>query len=283
MAAAGEQQIMRSLWVSRLGIALTALVGLLAFYLYLRQSNALKQAGREQETLKQERDNLESLVRERTASLAKLATYLQQVRGRARPSGARAARRTGLAADRRQARRGPHQVPPRRPRPEVLQRLQHLTETLNSGIALKRRIVEDLRPSSLSNLGLLPSLEILTREFAERSDLGVQTHLAPVDLDESSQLTLYRLVQEALTNIGKYAQAKHVSVELQHQGPYALLQVHDDGIGFDPRPIGGSSHGLEGMRHRVEATGGACWSNPPRAQVRGSPPICPTNPASSTA
>jgi hypothetical protein len=53
--------------------------------------------------------------------------------------------------------------------PEVGQRLQHLTETLNSGIALKRRIIEDLRPSSLSNLGLTASLEILAREFSERS------------------------------------------------------------------------------------------------------------------
>ncbi|MFS2076832.1 histidine kinase, partial [Curtobacterium sp. CT11-133] len=51
-------------------------------------------------------------------------------------------------------------------------RIEHLIETLNSGIALKRRIIEDLRPSSLSNLGLLPALEILTREFAQRSGLS---------------------------------------------------------------------------------------------------------------
>src|SRR5450830_1937204 len=254
----GEQQILRSLLVSRLGIALTALVGLLSFYLYLRQSNALKVAGqREQQTLKLERDRLESLVRDRTASLAKLATYLQQVREDERGHLARELHdelgslltAAKLDVARIKSRLGDHA-------PEALQRLQHLTETLNRGIALKRRIVEDLRPSSLSNLGLLPSLEILTREFSERSDLVLDTRLEAVDLDESSQLTLYRLVQEALTNIGKYARARQVSVLLQNTGTHALLTVSDDGIGFNPEQIGAGSHGLEGMRHRVEATGG---------------------------
>ena len=254
----GEQQILRSLLVSRLGIALTALVGLLAFYLYLRQSNALKMAGqREQQTLKQERDRLEGLVRERTASLAKLATYLQQVREDERGHLARELHdelgslltAAKLDVARIKSRLGDHA-------PEALQRLQHLTETLNRGIALKRRIVEDLHPSSLSNLGLLPSLEILTREFSERSDLALDTRLEAVALDESSQLTLYRLVQEALTNIGKYARARQVSVWLQNTGTHALLTVSDDGIGFNPEQIGAGSHGLEGMRHRVEATGG---------------------------
>lgn len=254
----GEQQILRSLLVSRLGIALTALVGLLSFYLYLRQSNALKLAGqREQQTLKQERDRLESLVRERTASLAKLATYLQQVREDERGHLARELHdelgslltAAKLDVARIKSRLGDHA-------PEALQRLQHLTETLNQGIALKRRIVEDLHPSSLSNLGLLPSLEILIREFSERSDLTLDTRLESVELDESSQLTLYRLVQEALTNIGKYARAQQVSVRLQNTGTHALLTVSDDGIGFNPEQIGSGSHGLEGMRHRVEAAGG---------------------------
>jgi signal transduction histidine kinase len=254
----GEQQILRSLLVSRLGIALTALVGLLSFYLYLRQSNALKVAGqREQQTLKLERDRLESLVRDRTASLAKLATYLQQVREDERGHLARELHdelgslltAAKLDVARIKSRLGDHA-------PEALQRLQHLTETLNRGIALKRRIVEDLRPSSLSNLGLLPSLEILTREFSERSDLVLDTQLEAVDLDESSQLTLYRLVQEALTNIGKYARARQASVLLQNTGTHALLTVSDDGIGFNPEQIGAGSHGLEGTRHRVEATGG---------------------------
>lgn len=276
----GEQQILRSLRVSRMGIAVTALIGLLAFYLYLRQSNALKVAGqREQQSLKHERDRLESLVRDRTASLAKLATYLQQVREDERGHLARELHdelgslltAAKLDVARIKSRLGDHA-------PEALQRLQHLTETLNQGIALKRRIVEDLRPSSLFNLGLLPSLDILTREFSERSDLKLSTHLEPVDLDEPSQLTLYRLVQEALTNIGKYAQAHNVSVVLEDKGDYALLIVSDDGVGFNPEQINSGSHGLAGMRHRVETTGGRLMveSSPGHgSRITAHLPTCP--------
>ena len=138
----------------------------------------------------------------------------------------------------------------------MTERLQHLTETLNQGIALKRRIIEDLRPSSLSNLGLVASLEILTREFADRSGIEVVTALEPVDLDANSELTIYRLVQEALTNIGKYAKANKVHVNLKNYVYHAEVSVTDDGVGFDPADLPQSSHGLVGMRHRVEASGG---------------------------
>jgi hypothetical protein len=152
-------------------------------------------------------------VRDRTATLAELATHLQQVREDERGHLARelhdelGALLTAAKLDvaRLKSRLGDQPS-------EVGQRLQHLTETLNSGIALKRRIIEDLRPSSLSNLGLTASLEILAREFSERSGIEVATALEPVELDESNQLTVYRLVQESLTNIGKYAEARHAEV-----------------------------------------------------------------------
>jgi len=147
---------------------------------------------------------------------------------------------------------------------EIGQRLQHLTETLNSGIALKRRIIEDLRPSSLSNLGLTASLEILSREFAERSGIEMATSLEEVELDESRQLTVYRLVQESLTNVGKYAEAKQVDISLRSYSNHVEVEIKDDGKGFDVRATRPSTHGLAGMRHRVEAAGGrlAVFSRP---------------------
>ena len=76
-----QLQVRRSLMLSRIGIAAVAMAGLLAFYLYLRQTTALKLAGEQQQkVLQQERDLLERQVRERTATLAELATHLQQVR-----------------------------------------------------------------------------------------------------------------------------------------------------------------------------------------------------------
>ncbi|MDR0458668.1 MAG: histidine kinase, partial [Burkholderiaceae bacterium] len=115
---------------------------------------------------------------------------------------------------------------------------------------------EDLHPSSLSHLGLVAALEILAREFSERSEIPVHTDIDRVDLDEASELTLYRLVQEALTNIGKYAQASEITVTLRNYVHHAEVVVADNGVGFDMKQIPSASHGLVGMRHRVEALGG---------------------------
>lgn len=255
---ASQSQVEQSLRLSRAGIALVAAAGLLAFYLYLRQSTRLKLAGEQQQAaLQQERDLLEGQVRERTASLAQLATHLQQVREEERGHLARelhdelGALLTAAKLDvaRLKSKLGTQA-------PEIGERLQHLTETLNSGIALKRRIIEDLRPSSLANLGLTASLEILAREFSERSGIEVATILEEVELDESGQLTVYRLVQESLTNVGKYAEAHQVDVSLRNYSNHIEIEISDNGKGFDVRATRPSTHGLAGMRHRVEAAGG---------------------------
>jgi signal transduction histidine kinase len=255
---AAQHQVERSLRLSRIGIALVAGFALVAFYLYLRQSTRLKMAGElQQAALQQERDLLESQVRDRTASLAQLATHLQQVREEERGHLARelhdelGALLTAAKLDvaRLKSKLGVQA-------PEIGIRLQHLTETLNSGIALKRRIIEDLRPSSLANLGLTAALEILAREFSERSGIEVDVSLETAELDEPAQLTVYRLVQESLTNVGKYAEARQIEITLRAYGNTVEVEIRDDGKGFDPAAQRPSTHGLAGMRHRVEAAGG---------------------------
>lgn len=255
---ASIDKIHDSLLLARIGIAAMTLSSLLAFLLYLMQARALLLAGkREQDNLARERDLLERQVGERTATLAELATHLQQVREDERGHLARelhdelGALLTAAKLDvaRIKSRLGSSY-------PEAAERLEHLTATLNSGIALKRRIVEDLRPSSLSHLGLVASLEILSREFAERSGLAVNTELESVELGGSAQLTIYRLVQESLTNIGKYAQAQQINVILRNETDLVCVEVNDDGKGFNTGKIASTSHGLSGMRHRVEAAGG---------------------------
>ncbi|RYG08695.1 MAG: sensor histidine kinase [Burkholderiales bacterium] len=250
--------IRQSLIAARIGITIVAGVGFMAFWLYLRQSAKLSVADhRQQVALQGERDLLGVQVKERTERLAELATHLQQVREDERAHLARelhdelGALLTAAKLDvaRIKARLGAES-------PDMQQRIQHLVDTLNSGIALKRRIIEDLRPSSLSNLGLLPSLEILTREFERRSGLIIASNLEAVVLDEPTQLTVYRLVQESLTNIAKYAQATHVNISLLNYPGHVVAKVQDDGQGFDTESIRNSSHGLAGMRHRVEASGG---------------------------
>jgi signal transduction histidine kinase len=254
----GQTQIKQTLQLARLGVAIMALAGLLAFCLYLIQTRALFDSGtREKQALQLERDDLDLQVRERTANLAQLATHLQNVREDERAHLARELHdelgslltAAKLDVARVKSRLGNNM-------PEAAERLTHLTDTLNNGIALKRRIVEDLRPSSLSHLGLVASLEILAREFEQRSGLAISTDLKPVKLDDSAQLTVYRLVQESLTNIGKYAEATQAVISLHNDTGFVSVEVNDNGKGFDTAKISTASQGLAGMRHRVEATGG---------------------------
>ncbi|MBF5003051.1 CHASE3 domain-containing protein [Diaphorobacter sp. NR2-3-3-1] len=265
-AESSNDEITHSLMLSRIGIAAVATIGLLAFYMYLRKAEALQEADeREKEVQARERSQLEQLVRERTASLGKLATHLQQVREEERGHLARelhdelGALLTAAKLDvaRLRSRVNLEQ-------PEVSERLNHLVETLNSVIALKRRIIEDLRPSSLSNLGLTATLEILTHEFAERSKIEVDVNLESVQLSEFMQLTVYRLIQESLTNISKYANASKVLITVHDYPTHVTVQVRDNGSGFDTHMVSPTAHGLAGMHHRVEAAGGrlTVTSNP---------------------
>ncbi|KQW63641.1 histidine kinase [Variovorax sp. Root411] len=252
-----QQQVLRSLRLARIGTAFVALAALIAFFLYLRQTHALRSIGeRQQEALQRERNALEDEVLERTASLAELATHLQDVRETERGYLARELHDelgSLLTAAKLDVARLKSRLTDA---PDATQRLQHLTELLNSGIALKRRIIEDLRPSSLSNLGLVASLEILGREFGERSGLQIEMALEPVTMDESRQLTIYRMVQESLTNIGKYAEASEATIVLKNYENHVIVEVADNGKGFDTHRMRPSTHGLAGMRHRVEAARG---------------------------
>ena len=140
--------------------------------------------------------------------------------------------------------------------PEALGLLAHLVTTLNSGIALGRRIIEDLRPSALGTLGLVATLEILVGEYAAHAGLQVHSVLEPVSLDENAELMVYRLVQEALTNISKHAKARQAWVSLGLRAGLVEVSVRDDGAGFNTEVQPTSAYGLVGMRFRVEAEGG---------------------------
>ena len=258
-----QQDINSSLIMARIGVATVTLFGLFAFYLYLRQNNMVDRLHkREQALLSEERSRLENLVRERTATLTELANHLQQVREDERGHLARelhdelgallTAAKLDVARLKSRIDMG---------NPEIADRIKHMTETLNSGIALKRRIVEDLRPSSLANLGLSTSLEILTSEFAQRSGIEVEAIFEAVELPEATELTIYRMVQESLTNIGKYAKASQIQVTVHRYPTYVAVQIKDNGEGFDLASIRPNSHGLAGMRHRVEAAGGRLTIN----------------------
>ena len=262
-ATAYHENVQSSVFLARVGVTTITLIGLLAFYLYLRQHNMVERLHKREQALQlEERSRLEQLVRERTATLTELANHLQQVREDERGHLARelhdelGALLTAAKLDVARLKSKIDMV-----NPEVADRIKHLTETLNSGIALKRRIVEDLRPSSLANLGLPTSLEILTSEFAQRSGIAMEANFEAVELPDATELTIYRLVQESLTNISKYAKATAIQVTVHKYPTYVAVQIQDNGEGFDLASIRPNSHGLAGMRHRVEAVGGRLTIN----------------------
>ena len=247
-----------TLQLSRIGVATMTLISLLVLAMFLRQIRQLdRQRADQTRQVLAERDHLEAEVGLRTAELTELARHQENTREDER---ARLARdlHDELGALLTAAKLDLARMRPKLKEslPELLPRIEHLVETLNSGIALKRRIIEDLRPSTLDNLGLLPALEVLCRESADRLGLPVILDLQPVGLTTSAQLTVFRIVQESLNNIAKHARATEVQVSLHDGGERVLLRVRDNGVGFDPASVGSARHGLVGMRYRVQAEQG---------------------------
>ena len=253
-----RELLTETLLFSRIGIAALVVLSLAALLLYARQARRLDDERLERAAqLRFERDRLEVEVERRTRDITQIANHLQTAREDERSSLARelhdelggllTAAKLDVARMRSRLAAAP---------PEVLERMTHLVKTLDEGIALKRRIIEDLRPSSLSNLGLKAALEILCIEFAERSELAVETAVDELQLDDAGKLTVYRLVQEALTNVAKYARAATVNVSVKARGAWAEIDVSDDGVGFDPGAARAAAHGLAGMRFRVQSSRG---------------------------
>lgn len=140
--------------------------------------------------------------------------------------------------------------------PELLSHADAVRQRLNEGIALKRRIIEDLRPSTLSLLGLHVAIANLCADASSQMGIRIQSEIAEVKANPEAELALFRVVQEALTNIGKYSGAADVLVRLWHAGEALHVEVADNGHGFTVASLQAGRHGLAGMRFRIESRGG---------------------------
>ena len=257
--AQSRSGMLQTLMVYRNGVALFGVISLLALFLYMRQTYVFeKQQDEVRRMVQDKRDRLEIEVAQRTAQLTELTHHLQTAREDERSRLARNLH-DDLGALLTSAKLDAARIKPRlaSAAPEALELLAHLVSTLNSSVALGRRIIEDLRPSSLGNLGLVATLEILAREFTEQTGVEVSCSLEPVALEATAELMVFRLVQEGLTNITKYASASHVWVNLAARDGQVEISVRDDGLGFDTTVPSKSAYGLMGMRFRVKAEGGA--------------------------
>ncbi len=200
---------------------------------------------------------LEETVRERTAELSELASYLITVREDEKALLARelhdelGALLTVAKIDVARLRVKLREVP------ALAVHLDPLDRHLDDGIALKRRIIETLRPSGLAVLGLTQTLESLATDGRPRLNIAIQTEFDEVELTDEGQLAIYRLVQEALTNVSKYANASCVNISVKNEPPVVRVRIDDNGIGFDLTTLNSSTHGIAGMRFRFEKLKGS--------------------------
>jgi signal transduction histidine kinase len=154
--------------------------------------------------------------------------------------------------------------------------IREAVDLVTHEIANLRAIITDLRPATLDELGLAAALEGLVQHHATIHGLEVSATVELGDrrLAPELETIVYRLAQEALTNVAKHARARHVEVGVWHKDGELRVVVRDDGIGFDPqRPTEG--FGLVGMRERVALVGGTLGVRPGErgAEVRATLPL----------
>ncbi|MBN2124887.1 MAG: PAS domain S-box protein, partial [Deltaproteobacteria bacterium] len=146
----------------------------------------------------------------------------------------------------------------------VAESLQNLIPMLQKAIEEVRRIVMDLRPSTLDDLGILPTISWFCREFQNiYKDIAIEREadIGEGDIPDSLKTVLFRVMQEALNNIAKHSGADRIQLALRRTGDRIEMDIRDNGTGFDPagRASGKDSRrgfGLAGMRERAELSGG---------------------------
>lgn len=137
--------------------------------------------------------------------------------------------------------------------------LNHSLQAIREGLTETRRALQELRAKPLEDMGLALAIQTLAESYASRSDFQLELNIDhnSGDYPAEVQQSVYRIAQEALANVDEHAQAQHVCVQLKQEHGELILNIHDDGCGFDPRNSESQSHyGLLGMRERAEMAGG---------------------------
>jgi signal transduction histidine kinase len=143
--------------------------------------------------------------------------------------------------------------------PQYAPRLRRLSDLIDEGIDLKRRIIEALRPSLLDHLGLASALQWHVDDACRAAKVDCRLRFSdkigrlPPDLE----ITLYRLVQEMVVNVVKHSRAQGLELDLAPVDGGLRLVVQDDGVGISDMEAALLSHGFSGMMHRVKSVGGS--------------------------
>lgn len=244
-----------------MSINAVAIVVLIMFYQLVRRSFANR--AQVEHALQAANENLESQVEQRTEQLSVLSRHLisiseeEKVRLSRELHDEMGAFLTSISMDISAVTQQLNKT-----QPELAAQLKRARGTLIEAVEMKRRIVENLRPSLLDNLGLCAAIESYCDEFSRmaqvRCDCDVAADIEALGRDSGDlSIALFRIVQESLTNIRKYAKASRVTVTLNRNVESLMLRIIDDGIGIAANNIvKPMSHGLLGMRERALLLGG---------------------------
>lgn len=223
----------------------------------------VRQARRRDQLTKQlarENEELERHVRQRTLELSALSSHLQKLSEKEKATLARELHDElgGLLIAVKMDVSWLHKRWPN-PAADIQMRWARVLKGLDDGVDFKRRVVENLRPTLLDNMGVLPAVRWVTQETCSRAGLQY-TEIYPEEdpsLSDDAAIIVFRLVQESLNNIVKHAHATHVRLQIAMHDQDMTVLIEDNGIGIESiqRDAVGS-HGLATMRHRVRSTGG---------------------------
>ena len=246
-----------SRWITVAGTIFNMLlVGIAARLVYMDMRRRTLQTSQ----LRDQKLQLEREAEERNRELVELSTHLQSMAEREKAALARELHDElgGLLVGARmdvswaeQHLSGDH--------PDMKQRLHRVQQNLSAGVDLKRRIIEELRPTLLDNVGLFAALRWQLKETCRNAGLKCIESYPDVEPKFTSEaaIALFRIAQEAFTNIVKHSAAKSMDITLGLDGDAIVMQISDDGKGIPAGRLNAiGSHGLASMRHRVRALGG---------------------------
>jgi two-component system sensor histidine kinase UhpB len=143
--------------------------------------------------------------------------------------------------------------------PGLLSKVDQVSELVRNTIFTVQRLTSELRPQIIDDLGLEAAIEWYSNDFAQRNQLTAVCHLDPEinSFSASTSLTIFRIIQESLTNVSRYAKAKRVEIELIQSEDQVYLSITDDGIGISESEINSKkSFGIIGMKERTGSLGG---------------------------
>jgi signal transduction histidine kinase len=247
-----------SRWVSTLGVMLNLGLVLLATRLVYGD---MRRRARQAIDLSYHKQELKRQVDDRTRELTALSTHLQQVSEQEKSALSRELHDElgGLLVAARMDLSWLQQRLPTSD-PGIEQRFKRIHESLSAGVDLKRRVVEELRPTLLDNMGLFSALRWQFKETCRRKGLKCTEAIPESEpkFNPDAAIGVFRIAQEALTNIVKHAEAQSADLTIGIDGETLFLRVSDDGKGIPTNRLpANTSHGLASMRHRIAALGGS--------------------------